>query len=106
MEWCGELSLTLQTALVTLVVCGMFIGIAFQPMYWYVFAMSTCLTNYRRRAQIEVETQAVIAPSVLEQPASPSSFGQKSWRNRYKPAVHVRTQTQNILRKPAARSAN
>jgi hypothetical protein len=33
-----------------LLACGAFIGIAFQPMLWYMFAMTTCLSQHVRQA--------------------------------------------------------
>lgn len=49
LEWCRDLAAALQTATLTLLVCGAFIGIAFQPMYWYLFALAAMLSQYLRR---------------------------------------------------------
>lgn len=51
LEWLRDLAYALEVALVTLLACGAFIGIAFQPMYYYLFALSACLTHqmYRLR---------------------------------------------------------
>jgi putative inorganic carbon (HCO3(-)) transporter len=46
MSWCRDLAIALQLALLTLLVCGAFIGIAFQPMFYYLFALSACLRQH------------------------------------------------------------
>jgi probable O-glycosylation ligase (exosortase A-associated) len=53
MEWCRDLAFALQASLLTLVCCGVFIGIAFQPMLYYMFAASTCLRQYVARVDSE-----------------------------------------------------
>lgn len=49
LEWCHTLAGAVQTATLTLLACGAFIGIGFQPMYWYLFALSVMLSQYVRR---------------------------------------------------------
>jgi len=49
MAWCRDLAIALQIALVTMLACGAFIGVAFQPMFYYLFALSACLRQYRRK---------------------------------------------------------
>lgn len=79
MTWLRDLALALQTALVTLLACGMFIGIAFQPMLYYLFALSVCLANYRQRARVAT----LAAPTeAAPRDVAPSGHG---WRNRYRP---------------------
>lgn len=48
--WCHDLAGALQVSLLVLLATGAFIGIAFQPMYWYVFAIAGCLANHVQRA--------------------------------------------------------
>ena len=48
---CRDLSFALQGSLLTLLACGSFIGIAFQPMFYYLFASATSLREYVRRGQ-------------------------------------------------------
>lgn len=48
--WCQDLAGALLTALLTLLACAAFIGVAFQPMFWYMFALSTALRGYALRA--------------------------------------------------------
>jgi probable O-glycosylation ligase (exosortase A-associated) len=84
MAWLRDLALALQTSLVTLIACSMFIGIAFQPMFYYIFALNICLTNYRQRAAVALQaapTQAVEAPG-----APPAAAASGGWRGRYRPA--------------------
>lgn len=73
MAWCRELAFALQVSLLTLLACGAFIGIAFQPMIYYMLAITTCLGNYVRRAlpaQAASEwRQRQLAPAVREAPA-------------------------------------
>jgi len=51
MVWAKELAYALQVALLTLLACGAFIGIAFQPMLYYLFALSACLRAHVREVQ-------------------------------------------------------
>jgi probable O-glycosylation ligase (exosortase A-associated) len=43
MEWCRELARTLQISMAVPLACGAFIGIAFQPEIYYLFALSVML---------------------------------------------------------------
>ncbi len=49
LEWARDLALGLGIALATLLACGAFIGIAFQPILYYTFALSVCLREHVRR---------------------------------------------------------
>ncbi len=49
MEWLRDLAYALEVSLVTLLACGAFIGIGFQPMLYYMFALSTCLAHQMHR---------------------------------------------------------
>ena len=49
LAWCRDLAIALQCCLLTLLACGAFIGIAFQPTFWYLFALSTCLREFVHR---------------------------------------------------------
>lgn len=51
LAWCGHLSDALQTSLVVFHSAGAFVGIAFQPMYWYTIALSVCLRQYVYRVE-------------------------------------------------------
>lgn len=49
LRWCRELARTLGMSLLVLMAGSSFIGIAFQPWYWMMFASSFCLGEYVRR---------------------------------------------------------
>lgn len=49
-RWCADLANSLQLALTILLSCGAFIGIAFQPFLYYLFALAVCLKEYLHRA--------------------------------------------------------
>lgn len=46
MEWCVDLASAVQISLIILAVCGAFIGIAFQPLLHYLFAVSVSVSQY------------------------------------------------------------
>jgi probable O-glycosylation ligase (exosortase A-associated) len=48
MRWARDLAFALQVSLLTLLACGAFVGIAFQPMLYYMFALATCLREHVR----------------------------------------------------------
>jgi probable O-glycosylation ligase (exosortase A-associated) len=48
MAWAADLAVTLMIALSVLLVCGAFIGIAFQPEMYYTFAMAVMLRQHVR----------------------------------------------------------
>ncbi len=51
MEWVSSLSDALQSGIVVFLACGAFVGIMFQPMFWYFIAMSISLNAYMWRAR-------------------------------------------------------
>lgn len=57
--WCEDLAKSLNVGLVVFVPCMMFVGDAFQPFFWYNFALGACLREYVRRAV----PQSNVAPS-------------------------------------------
>jgi probable O-glycosylation ligase (exosortase A-associated) len=71
--WCEDLAKALSVGLLVLVPCSMFIGIAFQPFYWYNFALGACVSEYARRAT--AKTAPAPAPgrlAVLDPSLSPA----------------------------------
>ncbi len=48
MAWARDLAFSLQVSLMTILACGSFVGIAFQPMIYYLFTMSACLRQHVR----------------------------------------------------------
>lgn len=54
LEWCRDIAAACLTALFILMGCAAFIGIGFQVMFWYLFAISACLRQYLLRIPISV----------------------------------------------------
>jgi probable O-glycosylation ligase (exosortase A-associated) len=50
LAWCRDLARAMFCGLMVILACGAFIGIAFQPLIWYLFALTTCISEYVRRA--------------------------------------------------------
>ena len=70
LAWCAELSDALQSGIMVFFTSGAFVGIAFQPIIWYFFALSVSLREYVRRVN-------------ARSAATPDS----SWRGRAKTAT-------------------
>ena len=51
LEWVTALAGALQSGLAAFFSAGAFVGIAFQPPYWYFIAMSVCLNAYMWRVE-------------------------------------------------------
>jgi probable O-glycosylation ligase (exosortase A-associated) len=49
LAWCREMAQALQISIVTIMACGAFIGISYQPTFWDLFALSICVNQYSRR---------------------------------------------------------
>jgi putative inorganic carbon (HCO3(-)) transporter len=49
LAWCRGLAGFATTASLTLLACGMFIGIGFQPLVWYLLSLPICLRAYLQR---------------------------------------------------------
>ncbi|WP_431285416.1 putative O-glycosylation ligase, exosortase A system-associated [Humitalea sp. 24SJ18S-53] len=56
MEWLRDLAYALEVSLLTMMACGAFIGVAFQPMLYYLFALSTCLSHQMHRLRTGAAT--------------------------------------------------
>lgn len=50
LAWAADLAATLRVSLIVLLACGAFIGIAFQPMFYYLFGISAALLHQVRRS--------------------------------------------------------
>lgn len=61
LAWAVDLARALRASLVILLVCGAFIGIAFQPMLYYFVAWSVCMREYLRRYRSERAEEARLA---------------------------------------------
>jgi putative inorganic carbon (hco3(-)) transporter len=64
LAWLHDLARTLLVSLLTMMACGCFIGIAFQPIVWYLMTLPLCLHQYLRRVE------------ALEKPRVPLPFEQ------------------------------
>jgi probable O-glycosylation ligase (exosortase A-associated) len=51
LAWCADMSEALQCGLAVFMTSGAFVGIAFQPTFWYFIAMSVSLREYVRRVE-------------------------------------------------------
>ena len=51
LAWCADLADALQSSIVVFMASGAFVGIAYQPMFWYTIALSISLRAYVRRVQ-------------------------------------------------------
>ncbi len=50
LRWAADLSRALQVSLVSFMICGAFIGVAFQPMIYFLFAVAACVGSHVRAA--------------------------------------------------------
>jgi O-antigen ligase len=67
--WCEDLCKSLGVGLLVLAPCTMFVGIAFQPFYWYNFALGACLSEYVRRSSEQQATVPDRARALALRPA-------------------------------------
>ena len=60
LAWCADLSDALQSGILVFMASGAFVGIAFQPIFWYFIALSVSLREYVRRVNaLGTSTKAV-----------------------------------------------
>jgi len=59
LAWAHDLAGALEVSLLVVVTCGAFISIGFQPLFYYIFALSHCLREYVRRV---LNAQTATAP--------------------------------------------
>jgi probable O-glycosylation ligase (exosortase A-associated) len=87
LAWCADFSAALQSGLAVFLTSGAFVGIAFQPIFWYFIAMSISLRAYVWRVeQQQLEPRAGWRRAIQ---ATAASGG--AWRNRHAgQAVNVR----------------
>ncbi|MDR3535031.1 MAG: putative O-glycosylation ligase, exosortase A system-associated [Acetobacteraceae bacterium] len=90
LAWCAEMSDALQSGLMVFLSAGAFVGIAFQPMFWYFIAMSISLRQYVGR----VEREHAVKPTVTgrwQGRAAAAVMGGPAWQpNRLVPPEGVR----------------
>lgn len=84
LDWVTSLSNALQSGLVVFLSCGAFVGIGFQPMFWYFVAMSISLNAYMWRVE-RLEAKPVAGWRALVPQAAgfpPGQPGVPGWRGR------------------------
>lgn len=79
LEWVVGLSGALQAGIAVFLTSGAFVGIAYQPMYWYFIAMSISVNAYMWRVERNMATQASGWRAIATAPAT------GGWRNRPMP---------------------
>jgi probable O-glycosylation ligase (exosortase A-associated) len=62
LEWCRDLARATEISIVTIMACGAFIGISYQPTLWELFALSICLSEYCRRHLAEEARERTALP--------------------------------------------
>jgi probable O-glycosylation ligase (exosortase A-associated) len=62
LQWCGDLAKALMSGLTILMTCGAFIGIAFQPFLYYMFAITLSLREWLYR--VEAEQAPALVPAL------------------------------------------
>jgi putative inorganic carbon (HCO3(-)) transporter len=60
LAWCADMSDALQSGILVFMTSGAFVGIAFQPIFWYFIALSVSLREYVRR--VEALSSATVDP--------------------------------------------
>jgi putative inorganic carbon (hco3(-)) transporter len=95
LAWVASLADALQSGLAVFLTAGTFVGIAFQPMFWYFIAMGVSLNAYmwrveRQEAPVEVGWRAIAARNAGTNAAAPV---QQGWRGRPAQAPLASAQT-------------
>jgi putative inorganic carbon (hco3(-)) transporter len=89
LQWVVGLADALQSGLAVFLSAGAFVGIAFQPMFWYFVSMGVCLNAYMWRVERQQPGHSAgwraVAIDPLGRPALPSNA--IGWRRR--PAAPV-----------------
>lgn len=80
LEWLAALADALQSGLAVFMTSGAFVGIAFQPMFWYFIAMSVSVRAYLWRVENPAAKGATAQRPAARLPGgAPAAAG---WRNR------------------------
>jgi putative inorganic carbon (HCO3(-)) transporter len=83
LEWMVGLSHALQSGLVAFLVAGAFVGIAFQPMFWYFIAMGVSLNAYMSRVMQQPASGGRWSARLGPSPAARRPSGEDAdWRKR------------------------
>jgi probable O-glycosylation ligase (exosortase A-associated) len=70
--WCRDLASTIQITLLVMLLCGSFIGIAFQPMIHYLFALSVSVSECVRRVVLTMPNSEKPRPAWSNRPKAVS----------------------------------
>ncbi|MFZ2005999.1 MAG: putative O-glycosylation ligase, exosortase A system-associated [Stellaceae bacterium] len=62
LRWCRDMAKALMMATLTMLACGAFIGIAYQPTLWNLTALSVCVSEYARRYWAQVRADRHLLP--------------------------------------------
>jgi probable O-glycosylation ligase (exosortase A-associated) len=62
---CRDLALALQASLAVMLACGLFIGVAFQPMLYYLFALAACVSHHAQRVQSRYGGNSVLGETMV-----------------------------------------
>jgi probable O-glycosylation ligase (exosortase A-associated) len=81
LAWCADMSDALQTGLAVFMTAGAFVGIAYQPAFWYFVAMSVSLREYVRRVEQGQPATGWRARSLSAQGMAPAAASAPSWRS-------------------------
>ena len=60
--WARDLAGAIQVVLLSVMAGGFFVGIAFQPMFWYIFALGESIRQHVRRAELGGVPAPLLAP--------------------------------------------
>jgi putative inorganic carbon (HCO3(-)) transporter len=84
LQWVTGLSNALQSGLAVFLTSGAFVGIAFQPMFWYFISMSVCLNAYMWHVEHEAADAVTGWRAIRVEPAKnyPPIVQVPSWRKR------------------------
>ncbi len=88
LAWCADMSNALQSGLAVMLTAGAFVGIGFQPEFWYFIAMSVSLREYVRRvvqqrpAPLGWRARLSTAEAAPGAGAAAAGAAASSWRHR------------------------
>jgi probable O-glycosylation ligase (exosortase A-associated) len=85
LAWAADLSDALQSGLAVFMASGAFVGIAFQPAFWYFIAMSVSLREYVRRVEHPVPAPGGWRTRTLPATAGAPAVAVQPWRQRTMP---------------------
>jgi putative inorganic carbon (HCO3(-)) transporter len=89
LQWVVGLADALQSGLAVFLSAGAFVGIAFQPMFWYFISMSICLNAYMWRVERQDAVSGIGWRALTLKPAGGGQPDTEGWRGRaHRPALN------------------